>query len=85
MFANKGLRKEIAKRKHVKRCRILGIDPTKSYLYKAQGKPCSCSVCSPYKYNRAKEKLAAHLIHPEELRSDRIYPPFFEVKKEWVK
>lgn len=24
--------------------------------YKTSGKPCSCAVCSPYKYNRAKQK-----------------------------
>jgi len=39
---NKGIRNEIAKRKHKKRCENLGVVPETNYCYKAQGKPCSC-------------------------------------------
>lgn len=30
----------------------MGLDPKTSYLFKAQGKPCSCILCSGYKYIR---------------------------------
>jgi hypothetical protein len=49
---DKGRRNEIAKLKHKKRCDVFGIKPEEHYCYKAQGKPCSCLMCSPYKYNR---------------------------------
>lgn len=49
---NKARRQEITNLKHKKRCNILGLKPEEHYSYKAQGKPCSCSMCSPYKYNR---------------------------------
>lgn len=49
---NKGLRNEVTKRKHQQVCSILNIDPSTHYIYKAQAKPCSCSLCSPYKYSR---------------------------------
>ena len=29
-----------------------GYEPEEHYCYKEQGKPCSCYVCSPYKYKR---------------------------------
>jgi len=49
---NKARREEIAKLKHKKRCKALGLKPEEHYCYKAQGKPCSCPMCSPNKYKR---------------------------------
>lgn len=54
---NKGRRTELTKLKHKKRLNALGLSDGKYYCYKAQGKPCSCMMCSPYKYSRkAKHK-----------------------------
>lgn len=39
---------------HLKRCKLLNLDPSKHYQYKAQAKPCSCSMCKPEKYKREK-------------------------------
>ena len=50
---NKGRRQELTKLKHKKRCAARSIDPKKNYQYKAQTKPCSCWLCSPYKYDRS--------------------------------
>jgi hypothetical protein len=47
---NKGLRNLIAKRKFKRIIDILGIE--KCYKFKAQSKPCSYYMCSPYKYTR---------------------------------
>jgi hypothetical protein len=49
---NKARREEIARLKHIKRCKALMLKPEEHYCYKAQGKPCSCYMCSPYKYSR---------------------------------
>lgn len=49
---NKARREELAKLKHIKRCKALGLKPEENYCYKAQGKPCSCYLCSPEKYSR---------------------------------
>jgi len=49
---DKAKRNEITKLKHIKRCKVLGLKPNEHYCYKAQGKPCSCNACSPYKYKR---------------------------------
>lgn len=49
---DKARREEITRLKHKKRCKALGLNPKEHYCYKAQGKPCSCYMCSPYKYNR---------------------------------
>ena len=49
---NKALRQQITKRKHEKRCKVMGLNPEEHYCYKAQGKPCSCSACSPVKFSR---------------------------------
>jgi len=49
---DKARREEIARLKHIKRCKALRLKPEEHYCYKAQGKPCSCYMCSPYKYNR---------------------------------
>ena len=53
---NKGIRNEITKLKHKKRCENLGVEPENNYCYKAQGKPCSCFLCSNKKYKRKKYK-----------------------------
>lgn len=52
----------IQKEKHIhkKRCETLGLDPKKHYQYKSQAKPCSCEMCSPLKYNRAKNKVVIY-------------------------
>ena len=55
---NKGLRNEIEKRKWQQRLRTLGIPESKRFdftCYKAQGKPCSCLLCSPEKYSRKRK------------------------------
>ncbi len=49
---NKARREEIAKLKHKKRCKAMGINPEEHYCFKAQGKPCSCILCSSKKYTR---------------------------------
>jgi hypothetical protein len=49
---DKARRQEITTLKHKKRCKVLGLKPEEHYCYKAQGKPCSCYMCSPYKYSR---------------------------------
>lgn len=54
---NKGRRNELTKLKHKKRAKKYGLDPKKHYELKAQGKPCSCFLCSGDKYSRkAKHK-----------------------------
>lgn len=49
---NKGRRQELTRLKYLKRCKVLGLDPNKYYCYKAQGKPCSCFMCSCEKFSR---------------------------------
>lgn len=65
---NKGRRNELKQLKYKRRLKILApklyekaVKNPKGDLfnmsgYKSHGKPCSCTVCSPYKYNRAKMK-----------------------------
>lgn len=43
---NKGWRNEITKRKWNQRCKNYGV-PMGDKVLKHQGKPCSCSACSP--------------------------------------
>jgi len=57
MENNKGRRNEITKLKWKKRISFLRTqynveEPAKLYCYKTTGKPCSCPMCSPYKYDR---------------------------------
>jgi hypothetical protein len=59
---NKDRRNEITKLKHKKRCKLLGLKPEEHYCYKAQGKPCSCYICSPYKFNRKIKHKANNII-----------------------
>lgn len=46
--------------KYKKRLTQLSIKETPNcnyYAYRSHGKPCSCYMCSPVKYNRAKVKM----------------------------
>lgn len=71
---NKARRHELKMLKYKRRLRVIGhlssttlaspVGLEKGVHYnftgfRSHGKPCSCSVCSPYKYERAKEKRAA--------------------------
>lgn len=51
---NKRLRQVMTQLKFKKRLRQLGLlgKEGKYYCYKSTGKPCSCPLCSPEKYNR---------------------------------
>jgi hypothetical protein len=51
---NKGRREELTQLKFKKRLKQLGLNKSEGnfYCYKTNGKPCSCSVCSPKKYSR---------------------------------
>lgn len=64
---NKARRQELKNLKYKKRLRLIGslnndtlVNPKgHNYNYtgfKNSSKPCSCPVCSPYKYDRAKVK-----------------------------
>jgi len=54
---NKARRNELKQLHYKRRLKQLGLkDDPSYYAYKSSGKPCSCYLCSPYKYNRAKEK-----------------------------
>jgi hypothetical protein len=56
---NKARRHELKMLKYKKRLKQLGFkESAKSNLfaYRSHGTPCSCYMCSPYKYNRAKMK-----------------------------
>lgn len=64
---NKARRQELKNLKYKKRLKRIGKCNAKTLAnpkgerynytgYKNSSKPCSCPVCSPYKYNRAKQK-----------------------------
>lgn len=56
---NKGRRQELKMLKYKKRLKQLGLTEGKGknyFAYRSHGSPCSCPVCSPAKYNRAKIK-----------------------------
>jgi hypothetical protein len=42
--------------------RLRNLPDAALYGYRSHGKPCSCSCCSPYKYDRAKEREAARRL-----------------------
>ena len=54
---DKALRHQIKMKKFRRRLNNLGLkltDPNSNYnCYRESGKPCSCSFCSTYKYERA--------------------------------
>ena len=54
---DKGRRTELTKLKYKKRLKQLGLKEGegKFTCYKSTGKPCSCEMCSPYKYNRTEK------------------------------
>lgn len=57
---DKGHREQVTQRKLKARLKTLSLpdDEVKHFCYKAQAKPCSCYLCSPYKYSRkVKHKL----------------------------
>ncbi|AMR34152.1 hypothetical protein A0256_23225 [Mucilaginibacter sp. PAMC 26640] len=63
---NKGRRQELKMLKFKKRMKNLGLvgKPGNFYAYRSHGKPCSCWMCSPYKYNRAVQKSALSETNP---------------------
>jgi hypothetical protein len=55
MENNKGRRNELTKLKYKKRLKNLSLNDDsngKYYCFKTTGKPCSCFMCSPYKFDR---------------------------------
>ena len=56
MKNNKGRRNELTKLKYKKRLKNFGLkenEPNSNYYcLKSTGKPCSCFMCSPYKFDR---------------------------------
>ncbi len=58
-YMNKARRHELKMLKYKKRLKQLGLkqEPNCNYFaYRSHGQPCSCYMCSPNKYNRAKTK-----------------------------
>lgn len=58
-MTNKGERQRKTQLKYKKRLKNLGLketEPNSNYhCYKSTGKPCSCPMCSPEKYNRTEK------------------------------
>jgi len=54
---NKGRRNELTRLKFKKRLEQLGLkqEDGNLFCYKTSGKPCSCEMCSPYKYKRTEK------------------------------
>jgi len=75
---NKGIRNEITKRKHKRRCENLGVEPENNYCYKAQGKPCSCFLCSNKKYKRKKYKTDIDIIDAKFYNLDKKLNNLYE-------
>ena len=70
---NKSIRNQIEKKKWVKRLKVLGLKQTETQkftCYKAQSKPCSCIMCSPYKYSRKIKHPLSYALISEEQRED---------------
>ena len=70
---NKARRQEITNLKHKKRCKAMGLKKEEHYCYKAQGKPCSCKMCSPYKHSRKQKHKHGkfEIISPEDVKRER--------------
>lgn len=64
---NKARRHELKMLRYKRRLRLYGLKEGagKFYAFRSHGAPCSCSLCSHTKYNRAKVKLLTF----EELKS----------------
>jgi hypothetical protein len=54
---NKGRRNQLTRLKYKKRLKNLGLKETDGnyHCYKSTGKPCSCPMCSPEKYDRTEK------------------------------
>jgi hypothetical protein len=67
---DKGRRNQLRQLHYKKRLKNLGLKETEKdvnlHCFKDQGKPCSCLLCSPEKYNR-KEKHKNKDIEEENL------------------
>ena len=72
---NKARRHELKMLKFKKRLKQLNLTGKKGkfHSYRSHGAPCSCSVCSPYKYDREKENrlLELTIVSSEEIKSLR--------------
>jgi len=71
---NKGERNLKTRQKWIKRLKAIGLwnkgNPKEfTYCFKAQGKPCSCFICSNNKYSR-KEKHKRNLISECDIHID---------------
>jgi hypothetical protein len=57
---NKARRTELMKLHYKRRLKNLRLKDGVGHLfaYRSHGSPCSCIFCSPYKYDRAKEKIS---------------------------
>lgn len=63
---NKLLRQKLKRKYYLRRIKLLASWNTKSWTeldnekwtmcWKTTGKPCSCVMCSPYKYDRSEQK-----------------------------
>ena len=82
MATNK-FERNLEKRKHYfRRLKNLGLKEGQGnfYAFKSHGKPCSCFLCSPYKYQRnKKENKDWHVLTHEEIEAGRChaYQPIF--------
>lgn len=58
---NKAMRHQVKMRKFKKRLVVLNLHKEEGsfHAYITSGKPCSCFMCSPLKYNRAQVKKGA--------------------------
>lgn len=54
---DKARRHELKMLRYKRRLDKYGFKPAKwTHVYRTTGNPCSCAMCSPYKYDRAKMK-----------------------------
>lgn len=63
---NKLLRNKLKRKHYVRRIKLLAawnnqswtklVNDKSNICYKTTGKPCSCAMCSPYKYDRSEQK-----------------------------
>lgn len=67
---DKATRHELKMLKYKKRINQLGLNNAdgKFYAYRSHGKPCSCFMCSPYKY----ERTGLQRVTSEEIQAIRI-------------
>lgn len=67
---DKARRHELKMLKYKKRINQLGLNNPDGnfYAYRSHGKPCSCFMCSPYKY----ERKGLQRVSSEEIQAIRI-------------